>query len=215
MTRFSSRWGWAWLLFGSCTLAAAQTSPTLDFLDMSLEELVDYRLMSMSRKEQRVADMAAAAYVVTAEEIRQSGATSIPEALRLVPGITVAQISSNRWAVTARGFNDRLAGKLLVLVDGRSIYSPFLAGVLWENQDVMMEDVERIEVIRGPGAALWGTNAMNGVINIITRTAASTQGGLISTTVGTNGLSTLSMRHGGELSQGGYYKLYAKQSHIG
>jgi len=215
MARFTSRWHWAWLLLSGCTLSVAQPSSSSDFLDMSLEELVDYRLMSMSRKEQRVADMAAAAHVVTAEEIRQSGATSIPEALRLVPGISVAQISSNRWAVTARGFNDRLAGKLLVLVDGRSIYSPFLAGVLWENQDVMMEDVERIEVIRGPGAALWGTNAMNGVINIITRTAASTQGNLVSTTVGTDGLSTVSMRHGGELSQGGYYKFYAKQANLG
>lgn len=215
MARFTSRWHWAWLLLSGCTLSVAQPSSSSDFLEMSLEELVDYRLMSMSRKEQRVADMAAAAHVVTAEEIRQSGATSIPEALRLVPGISVAQIASNRWAVTARGFNDRLAGKLLVLVDGRSIYSPFLAGVLWENQDVMMEDVERIEVIRGPGAALWGTNAMNGVINIITRTAASTQGNLVSTTVGTDGLSTVSMRHGGELSQGGYYKFYAKQANLG
>jgi iron complex outermembrane recepter protein len=189
---------------------AAAVASADDFLDMSLEELVDYRLMSMSRKEQRVADMAAAAFVISSEEIRRSGAQSIPEALRLVPGLNVAQISSSRWAVSSRGFNERFSSKLLVQVDGRSIYSPLFSGVLWETQDIVMEDIERIEVIRGPGAALWGTNAMNGVINIVTRSAAASQGSMVSAVVGSGGLSTLSMTHGGELEQGGHFKLVGR-----
>lgn len=166
-----------------------------EFLDMSLEDLVDYRLMSMSRKEQRVADMAAAAYVISGEEIRRSGAQSIPEALRLEPGFNVAQINRNSWAVSSRGFKERFAGKLLVQVDGRSVYSPLFSGVLWETQDAVMEDIERIEVIRGPGTALWGTNAMNGVINIVTRSAASSPGNSLSATVGTGDLVSTSLRH--------------------
>lgn len=204
-----------------CTLLACAVQVTTasaasnEFLDMSLEELVDYRLMSMSRKEQRVADMAAAAYVISAEEIRRSGAQSIPEALRQVPGLNVAQISRNGWAVSSRGFNERFSGKLLVQVDGRSVYSPLFSGVLWETQDTVMEDIERIEVIRGPGAALWGTNAMNGVINIVTRSAASSQGTLLSATVGTGDLASTSLRHAGVLEQGGHYKVYGKLGSMG
>ena len=179
-------------------------------LDLSLEELVNYRLTSMSRKEQRVVDTAAAAYVITGEELRRSGALSIPEALRMVPGLNVAQISRDSWAVSSRGFLERFSSKLLVLVDGRSIYSPMFSGVLWETQDTLMEDIERIEVIRGPGAALWGTNAMNGVINIVTRKAKATQGNLVSTQIGQGGYGALSLRHGGELEGGGHYRLYAK-----
>ncbi|MGV0986405.1 MAG: TonB-dependent receptor plug domain-containing protein [Limnohabitans sp.] len=195
------------------TLAHAAGSN--EFLDMSLEELVDYRLMSMSRKEQRVADMAAAAYVISAEEIRRSGAQSIPEALRLVPGLNVAQMARNRWAVSSRGFNERFSSKLLVQIDGRSVYSPLFSGVLWETQDAVMEDIERIEVIRGPGAALWGTNAMNGVINIVTRSAAASQGNMVSATVGTGDLASVSMTHGAELAQGGHFKVYGKSSTMG
>ncbi len=203
--------------FLACAVPAswAAAAGTNEFLDMSLEELVDYRITSMSRKEQRVADVAAAAYVISAEEIRRSGAQSIPEALRLVPGLNVAQISRSRWAVSSRGFNDRFSSKLLVQVDGRSIYSPLFSGVLWESQDTVMEDIERIEVIRGPGAALWGTNAMNGVINIVTRTAAVSQGTLISTSAGTGALASVSMTYGGELDKGGHYKIFGKNNHVG
>jgi iron complex outermembrane recepter protein len=186
-----------------------------DFMEMSLEELVDYRLMSMSRKEQRVADMAAAAVVISQEEIRRSGAQSIPEALRLVPGLNVAQISSDRWAVGSRGFNERLSNKLLIQVDGRSVYSPIFSGVLWEAQDIVMEDIERIEVIRGPGAALWGTNAMNGVINIVTRSAALSQGNLVSAGVDSVGGHFASFIHAGQLAQGGHYKLTGKVGRTG
>ncbi|OYU29739.1 MAG: hypothetical protein CFE39_17145 [Comamonadaceae bacterium PBBC2] len=201
---------WRWTLLVCAVQANLASAATNEFLDMSLEELVDYRLMSMSRKEQRVADMAAAAYVISADEIRRSGAQSIPEALRMVPGLNVAQISRNSWAVSSRGFNERFSGKLLVQVDGRSVYSPLFSGVLWETQDTMMEDIERIEVIRGPGAALWGTNAMNGVINIVTRSAASSQGNLLSATAGSGDLASASLRHGGVLEQGGHYKVYGK-----
>lgn len=207
---------WRWSLF-ACAIHAtcAAAASGNEFLDMSLEELVDYRLMSMSRKEQRVADMAAAAHVISAEEIRRSGAQSIPEALRLVPGLNVAQMARNRWAVSSRGFNERFSSKLLVQVDGRSVYSPLFSGVLWETQDLIMDDIERIEVIRGPGAALWGTNAMNGVINIVTRSAAASQGSRGSVVLGNGDAASVSLTHGGELSQGGYYKVYGKANTMG
>ncbi len=204
-----SGWALVWLIFtGLCSSNALAEESNL--LDLSLEELVEYRFTSMSRKEQRVVDTAAAAYVITGEEIRRSGAMSIPEALRMVPGLNVAQISRDRWAVSSRGFNERFSSKLLVLVDGRSIYSPMFSGVLWETQDTLMEDIERIEVIRGPGAALWGTNAMNGVINIVTRKAKATQGNLMSVQMGTGGYGMVAARHGGELEGGGHYSLYGK-----
>lgn len=213
-SRPPSLWRWSLLVCAvQATLASAAGSN--EFLDMSLEELVDYRLMSMSRKEQRVADMAAAAYVISSEEIRRSGAQSIPEALRLVPGLNVAQISRDRWAVSSRGFNERFSSKLLVQVDGRSIYSPMFSGVLWESQDAVIEDIERIEVIRGPGAALWGTNAMNGVINIVTRSAAASQGSLVSTTIDSSQHAMTSLVHGGALTQGGHFKLYGKFGAMG
>lgn len=213
-SRQTSLWRWS-LLACAVHVSLANAAGSNEFLDMSLEELVDYRLMSMSRKEQRVADMAAAAYVISAEEIRRSGAQSIPEALRLVPGLNVAQISRNRWAVSSRGFNERFSSKLLVQVDGRSVYSPLFSGVLWESQDAVMEDIERIEVIRGPGAALWGTNAMNGVINIVTRSAAASQGSMVSTTVGSGQQALTSLVHGGTLAQGGHFKLYGKIGSMG
>lgn len=207
---------WRWTLLAcavhaSCAVAASGN----EFLDMSLEELVDYRLMSMSRKEQRVADMAAAAYVISSEEIRRSGAQSIPEALRLVPGLNVAQMARNRWAVSSRGFNERFSSKLLVQVDGRSVYSPLFSGVLWETQDLAMDDIERIEVIRGPGAALWGTNAMNGVINVVTRSAAASQGSRLQATLGSGDLASAALTHGGELAQGGHFKIYGKTRRMG
>ncbi len=193
-----------------CLLSLPSLAEESNLLDLSLEELVDYRLTSMSRKEQRVVDTAAAAYVITGEELRRSGALSIPEALRMVPGLNVAQISRDSWAVSSRGFLERFSSKLLVLVDGRSIYSPMFSGVLWETQDTLMEDIERIEVIRGPGAALWGVNAMNGVINIVTRKAKATQGNMLSTQMGQGGYGAMALRHGGELEGGGHYRLYAK-----
>lgn len=140
-----------------------------NFLDLPLEDLMKIEVTSVSKKAQSLADAAAAVFVINQEDIKRSGATNIPDVLRMAPGVEVGRIDSNKWAVSARGFNGRFANKLLVLIDDRSIYTQAFSGVYWENQDVMLEDVDRIEVIRGPGAALWGANAVNGVINIITK----------------------------------------------
>lgn len=184
-------------------------------LNLSLEELVEFRITSMARKTQNITDVSAAAHVITADEIRRSGATTIAEALQLVPGINVARLSRDRYAISSRGFNERFSNKLLVLVDGRSIYSPLFSGVMWENQDTVLEDIEQIEVVRGPGAALWGTNAMNGVINIVTRKAKNTQGNFVSTAIGSGDYGMTTIRHGGELDNGGFYRMYAKSDTMG
>ena len=161
-------------------LGAAENAEALEsdvgLADLSLEELMDIEITSVSKKEERLFDTAAAVYVLTNEDIRRSGATSIPEALRMVPGLQVAQINAHSWAISSRGFNNEFANKLLVMIDGRSVYSPLFAGVFWDVQHVMLEDVERIEVIRGPGGTLWGANAVNGIINIITKDSSETQG---------------------------------------
>ncbi len=155
-----------------------------DALDLSLEELMNVVVTSVARKAQTLSQTAAAAYVIQAEDIRRSGATNIPEALRLAPGVQVSAIGNNKWAVSIRGQADRFSNKLLVLVDGRSVYSPLFSGVFWEALDIPMENIERIEVMRGPGASVWGANAVNGVINIITRSAFDTQGGLVTLATG-------------------------------
>lgn len=145
---------------------------------LDFEELMNIEITSVSKKAQKVSEAAAAIFVITNEDIQRSGVTSIPEALRMVPGLEVARIDASTWAITCRGFNGRFANKLLVLMDGRSVYTPLFSGVFWDVQDTLLEDLDRIEVIRGPGATLWGANAVNGVINIITKQAKDTQGGL-------------------------------------
>ena len=178
--------------------------------DLSLEELMNIQVVSGAKKLQRIADSAAAVFVITAEDIRRSGATSIPEALRMAPGVEVARFGSNKWAVSIRGFNGRFANKLLVLLDGRSLYTPLFAGVQWELQEVVLADIERIEVIRGPGAALWGANAVNGVINIITKHAKATQGGMVSAGAGSVERGFGTVRYGGKVADDGAYRIYAK-----
>lgn len=201
----------ALLFFGVARPALAQNRSTASSLaDLSLEQLMDLEITSVSKKEERFFDAPAAVYVLTNEDIRRSGATSIPEALRMVPGLEVAQIDANKWAISARGFNDQFANKLLVLIDGRSVYTPFFAGVYWDVQDVMLEDIDRIEVIRGPGATLWGANAVNGVINITTKNAKETQGGLVSTGFGSHEQGFGEARYGGKLGEGLFYRVYAK-----
>src|SRR5688572_2332831 len=135
--------------------------------ELTLEQLANVEVTSASRRLRKLSESANAVFVITREDIRRSGATTLPEVLRMAPGVHVAHIDSNRWAVGVRGNNDRFSNKLLVLVDGRSVYTPIFSGVFWETQDTLLEDVERIEVIRGPGATMWGANAVNGVINII------------------------------------------------
>jgi iron complex outermembrane receptor protein len=198
------RQAWALLTWGvvislpahAAHTAATPESASLEVSQLSLEELLNIEVTTVSRKSQRLSDTAAAAFVLTADDIQRSGATSVPEALRLVPGVEVARIGSGRWAVTARGFNSRFANKLLVLIDGRSVYSPLFSGVFWEAEDVLLDDVERIEVIRGSGAALWGANAVNGIINIVTRPALRTQGTLVSTLAGNEDRGQIGLRHG-------------------
>jgi iron complex outermembrane receptor protein len=190
--------------------AFAAPPPVVSLESMTIEELMNIQVYSVSRKLQRVQDSAAAVFVITGEDIRRSGATSIPEALRMAPGLDVARIDGNKWAVTSRGFNSQFANKLLVLIDGRSVYTPLFSGVFWDVQDTLLEDVDRIEVIRGPGAALWGANAVNGVINILTKTAKQSQGGLLTAGAGNveNGFG--GGRVGGKRGDTLFYKAYAK-----
>ncbi len=153
--------------------------------NLGIEELLDMTVTSISRKEEKLSEAASAVFVITAEDIRRSTANTIPELLRFAPGLSVARVNSHDWAITARGFNGQFANKLLVLIDGRSIYSPVFSGVFWEAQDLPLSNIERIEVIRGPGATIYGANAFNGVINIISKSAAKTKGTSLSLTVGT------------------------------
>ncbi len=178
-----------------------------DLAEMSLEQLSRITVTSVARREQQLSEAPAAIFVITNDDIRRSGATSLPEALRLAPNLQVARADTNQYAISARGFNNVLANKLLVMIDGRTVYSPLFSGVFWEAQHVMLEDVERIEVISGPGATLWGANAVNGVINVITRSASDTQGAL-ATAGGGNREAGSALRWGGRLSDTGSYRVY-------
>ncbi len=181
-----------------------------NLMSLSLEELIDVRITSVAKKDQKLSEAAAAVFVITADDIRRSGVTSLAEALRMVPGLEVARINSGSWAVSARGASSRFANKLLVLVDGRTVYTPLFSGVFWDSQDILLEDIERVEVIRGPGASLWGANAVNGVINVITKSAAGTLGGLVSASAGNVERGSLAVRYGGEIDAQTRVRAYAK-----
>jgi iron complex outermembrane recepter protein len=193
--------------------AHAQSRP-IDLATASLEDLMNIEITSAGRKEERAEDVSAAVYVITRDDIRRSGMTSVPEVLRLVPGVQVAQINANKWAVSVRGFNNLSSTKLLVLVDGRSIYNPLFGSVLWDTEDLMLEDIERIEVIRGAGGAVWGANAVNGVINIITLPATQTTGLVARAGVGTFERNNAAVRFGGPAG-GGAYRAYAQLTNHG
>ena len=197
------------LLLGVVTSAHA-AEPAADLMELSLEALMELQVTSVSKKPQKLANAAAAVFIITQEDIRRSGATTIADALRMAPGVQVAKMSSNKWAVSIRGINGRFANKLLVLMDGRTLYNPLFSGVYWEVQDTVMEDISRIEVIRGPSASLWGANAVNGIINIITKAASETQGGLVSAGGGTDERYFATGRYGGQLGKDTSYRLYAK-----
>ncbi len=192
------------------------TPPAQDqgLLDLSLEELMQVTVTSVSKKAQRLDQTAAAVFVINAEDIRRSGATNVPEALRLAPGVQVAAIGQNKWSVSIRGFNTRFANKLLVLVDGRAIYSPVFSGVFWEYNDIPLEIIERIEVIRGPGGAIWGANAVNGVINIITRSAEETQGGQLSVATGDDLNNSTLARYGWALDEDTHLRVHAQAKSV-
>lgn len=193
-------------------VAHAQPVAAGDLAELSLEDLMAIEITTLSRKVQGMADTAAAVFVITQEDIRRSGATSIPEALRMVPGIQVARISADKWAITSRGFNDWFSNKLLVLMDGRSVYNTIFSGVYWRAQDTLLEDVARIEVIRGPGASLWGANAVNGVINIVTRSADQAQGGLLTAGAGNEERGFGAFRYGGALGESAHYTAHVKHT---
>lgn len=195
------------LLSFSLTLSANEMSNSFD---LDLEELLGVEVTSVSKQRQPLSDSPAAIYVLSNKDIMRSGATSIPQALRDVPGLHVAQIDAQNWAVSSRGFNGRFNNKLLVLMDGRALYSPGFSGVYWEVQDTLMSDIERIEVIRGPSAAMWGANAVNGVINIITKHSADTLGGYAELGVGDYEKGFAGFRYGAKLSDTTTARVYAK-----
>lgn len=189
--------------------AFAANGPIAALSEMTIEQLMNIEITSVSRHAERLADAPASVFVISGEDIRRSGVTSVPDALRLAPNLQVTQTKASGYTVTARGFASSSANKLLVLIDGRSVYSPLFSGVFWDVQDVMLEDIERIEIISGPGGTLWGTNAVNGVINIITRSSMDT-GGTLLVAGGGNRESGAALRSGGALGEHGSYRVYGK-----
>ena len=182
----------------------------IDITSTSLEELMNIKISSLSKKQEPISRAPAAVYVLTRDEIRRTGVQHVAEALRYVPGVEVARIDAGRWAISVRGFNGRTANKLLVMIDGRSIYSSFFSGVLWEEKQLGLVDVERIEVIRGPGGSVWGSNAVNGVINIVTKHAEGTVGTLVDASVGNEQAHTLYARQGWQYGEDAWARVYVK-----
>src|SRR5687768_11988193 len=197
-------------LFASARALPAQDPRAVDVQEVTeidLEDLMKVRVSSPGKKGQSINEVPAAIYVIRNEDLRRTGVTNIPDALRRVPGFQVGRSDANSWTVTARGFTS--ANKLLVLIDGRSVYSPLHSGVFWDVQNVFLEDVERIEVIRGPGGALWGSNAINGVVNVITKTAKDTQGGVVYGGVGTEERYFAGARYGAQAGENHFVRVSA------
>ena len=213
----------SWLILLPATLAAfiepriakaateTNTTPPTELKQLSLEELLNQEITIVSRRQEKLSSTPSSVQVITREEIRRSGATSIPEALRLASNLQVAQVDSRNWAIDARGFNNTLANKLLVMIDGRTIYTPLFAGVFWDVQSTLLEDIDRIEVVSGPGATLWGANAMNGVINIVTRNARQTQGLLVQGAGGSLLQDFGAIRYGGSSGSNLFYRVYGQR----
>jgi iron complex outermembrane receptor protein len=199
-----------WIIVFASLVSRTQAQKEPDLTQKSLEDLMNVEVTSVSRKGQKTSQAAAAVFVISRQDIARSGATNIPELLRMVPGVEVAQLDNHTWAISVRGFNGQESNKLLVLVDGRTVYNPIFAGVFWDSQNIPLDTIERIEVIRGPGAAVWGDNAVNGTINIITRPAKDTQGGYISGAAGTLGGFPETVRYGGSAGRIGSYRVYAE-----
>ena len=202
--------GFLLLLAGAGLAEAADSSTIGELKQMNLEDLMNVEVTSVARHAQKLLGAASAIQVITQEDIRRSGATSIPEALRLADNLQVAQKNSHDWAISARGFNTALANKLLVMIDGRTVYTPLYSGVFWDVQDYLLEDIDRIEVISGPGGTLWGANAVNGVINIITKSAADTQGLYAEAGGGSEPRDFTAARYGGSLGADTHFRVYGK-----
>lgn len=202
-------------VLAACSASAADPEDPLDIAQLkkfSVDELMDIQVTSVSKHAEKLSEAPSAIQVITGDEIRRSGASSIPEALRLASNLHVAQQDSRQWAISARGFNNGLGNKMLVLIDGRTVYTPLFSGVFWDVQDTLLEDVDRIEVISGPGATLWGANAVNGVINIITRRASESQGLYLEGGGGTELRGFGGFRYGGEFTSNVFYRVYAKHT---
>lgn len=199
------------LLLVSCCLFA-QGSDVKKLKSLSIEELMNIEVITLSRMPQKLSENASGIQVITNEDIRRSGATNLPEALRLAPNLQVSQLTSGGWVISARGFNTVFANKLLVLIDGRTIYTPLFGGVIWDLQSVLLEDVERIEVISGPGGALWGANAVNGIISIITKRARDTQGLVVTAAGGDFMKLNVGARFADSIGHKFYYRIYGQHS---
>ncbi|MGH9358492.1 MAG: TonB-dependent receptor plug domain-containing protein [Terriglobia bacterium] len=198
------------ILVAGAAFPSQNESQQPDLSNATIEQLMNMEVTSVSKKKETISRVAAAIYVITQQDILQSGATNIPDLLRMVPGLDVAQINANTWAISSRGFNSEFADKMLVLIDGRTVYDPLFSGVFWNLQDLPLEDIERIEVIRGPGATVWGANAVNGVVNIITKSSKQTQGALLSAGWGTEEGPFTTLQYGGMLGKKGSYRVYGK-----
>ncbi|HEX2100154.1 MAG TPA: TonB-dependent receptor, partial [Candidatus Synoicihabitans sp.] len=214
----TSAWSTALVVVG-CLQHPVGASSARSLADLSIEELMNESVTSVAKKPQRIGDAAAAITVLSHDDLRRSGATNVPDALRLVPGMHVGAVNASQWAVSARGFNNLYANKLLVLVDGRTVYSPLFSGVYWDLQRTMLEDVERIEVIRGAGATVWGSNAVSGVVNIVTLGAHETLGSMIYGGGGSDPGVFGGVRYGGVIGDATYYRVFAsyqanEESHL-
>jgi iron complex outermembrane receptor protein len=203
------------LLSGNLSVPGlAQNSTPSDLTQVSLEDLMNMQVTSVSKKGQNLKKTGAAVFVINQEDIRRSGVTNIPDLLRMAPGVDVARIDANTWAISIRGFNYRYSSRVLVLIDGRTVYTPTFSGVFWDEQDVPLEDIDRIEVIRGPGGTVWGANAVNGVINIITKSSKDTQGGLVTAGTGSEQSADGLFQYGGKAGQKGHYRVFGRYFNV-
>ncbi len=204
----------AMIAAGAVFAQTPQVTPTKDVPeDLSVEEILGLQVTSVGRKAQQVAKAPAAVYVITQEDIRRSGAMNIPDILRIVPGLMVARINGNNWAISSRGGTRQFANKMQVMIDGRPVYNRLFSGVYWDSQDLLLEDIDRIEVVRGTGSVMWGSNAVNGVIHIITKAARDTQGSLGTVGTGNEERAFSGYRYGGKLGEKFFYRVWGKQNY--
>ncbi len=194
----------------SLVSALQAQAPPKDLTQASLEDLMNVQVTSVSKKEQKLSKTGAAVFVISQDDIRRSGVTTIPDLLRMVPGVNVARINAHTWSISIRGFSDLYGNKVLVMIDGRPMYRQSFSGVRWDEVDVPLENIERIEVIRGPGGTVWGANAVNGVINIITKSAWATQGGMISAAAGLESVPDTTAQFGGTAGGRTAYRVYGR-----
>src|SRR5688572_15787448 len=201
------------LVHGASTAAQPQSPSQAQLAELkklSIEELAETDITGSGRRPEQLEEVAAAVTVITSDDLRRYGVMNLPQALRLAETLHVAQVGGPAFAISQRGFNITTANKMLVMIDGRTVYSPVFAGVFWEAQDLVIADIDRIEVVRGPGGTLWGANAVNGVIHFIMKNAADTRGTFVNAAAGTDGTGPFAVRHGGRFATAGSYRVYGK-----